>query len=80
MTERASLCLILHRWENRSDAVGCYGMGLETFETQQCGRCGVWRDRVKGTRQDGRRRYPWFRTDRPPTLALGEEARAKEGK
>lgn len=59
------LCLIKHKWEKRPNELGCYGMGLETFEMQQCARCLQWRDRVKGPRSDGRRHYPWVKTERP---------------
>jgi hypothetical protein len=40
-------CMLRHRWKSRPNELGCYGMGLETFEMQQCVRCGTWRDRVK---------------------------------
>jgi hypothetical protein len=72
------LCLVKHQWEKRPAEHGGYGMGLETFEMQQCKRCFRWRDRVKGLRPDVRTRYPWFFTDRPAvdwrTLSLHELA------
>jgi hypothetical protein len=59
------LCWIHHKWEKRPSEDGSYGMGLTTFEMQQCGRCHRWRDRVKDYRSDGHTRYPWHYTERP---------------
>jgi hypothetical protein len=58
------LCLIKHDWEKRPNELGCHGMGLETFEMQQCARCLRWRDRLKGFGPNGVSRYPWEYTER----------------
>lgn len=62
------LCLIKHAWQKRPDEDGCYGMGLTSFEMQQCGRCGIWRDRVKGMMPDGRTHHKWYWTERSKDL------------
>lgn len=59
-----------HRWEKRPNELGCYGMGLETFEMRQCEKCHRWQDRLKGLKPDGRSRYPWTWTDRPAWRAM----------
>jgi hypothetical protein len=48
----------LHRWIPQPDQLGCYGMGLETFEVWHCGDCPATCDRLKGLQRDGRSHYP----------------------